>query len=323
MAMVRDESSTAGALAAARGHFERREAFLVNAFERRFQGMLREAWRERSWHVIAATMGSGKSFGIGDLVEQSGAFKAEDGRTRLPILTACAPTNQGPESKLLMALAARFGVVPRMTSAQLRTWLVGEMARSRVEMIVIDDAHELALPHLMLLKELTDVLEQPPYGRKVALCLVCATARGEIELRNTFEQQAGLLWQQFRRRLDEERPYCLILGHTAEELPQILEGFEELYRPQLPALDLFRWSDAIYRYLTSPLIDREGRGRVTMQNVTRFVTISLRAAHALGHADVGPEVLQQTANVMMLKGNTVIDIDGEPLGARVDAVEVG
>jgi hypothetical protein len=41
--------------------------FLETAFELRFQGLLRQAWRERSWHVIAALPGSGKSLGIADM----------------------------------------------------------------------------------------------------------------------------------------------------------------------------------------------------------------------------------------------------------------
>lgn len=47
--------------------------FLETAFERRFQGWLKNAWHHRSWHVIAAVPGSGKSLGIHDLVLRSGA----------------------------------------------------------------------------------------------------------------------------------------------------------------------------------------------------------------------------------------------------------
>src|SRR5207244_4384283 len=76
---------------------------------RRFQGVLRAAQRERSWHVVAAP-GSGKSYGISDLVGASGACKEATGQTRLPILAVRAPKNLPRESALAAALTASFGV---------------------------------------------------------------------------------------------------------------------------------------------------------------------------------------------------------------------
>src|SRR5258707_11457247 len=55
--------------------FAPQKVFLETAFEQRFQGLLRHAWHNRSWHVIAALPGSGKSLGIQDLVLGSGARK--------------------------------------------------------------------------------------------------------------------------------------------------------------------------------------------------------------------------------------------------------
>ena len=46
--------------------------FIETAFESRFQGLLRAAQQNRSWHIIAAVPGSGKSLGIADLVTQRG-----------------------------------------------------------------------------------------------------------------------------------------------------------------------------------------------------------------------------------------------------------
>ncbi len=42
------------------------DGFIETPFERRFQGLLRQAWLQRSWHVIVAEPGSGKTMGIGD-----------------------------------------------------------------------------------------------------------------------------------------------------------------------------------------------------------------------------------------------------------------
>jgi hypothetical protein len=43
------------------------EGFIETPFEQRFQGLLRQAWRFRRWHVIVAKPGSGKTMGIRDL----------------------------------------------------------------------------------------------------------------------------------------------------------------------------------------------------------------------------------------------------------------
>lgn len=160
--------------------------FLETAFERRFQKILRQAWQDRSWHIIAAVPGSGKSWGIGDLVLSSGAYKAATGITRLPILAIRAPSNSARDSALATTLAAAFGSIPKMNGTALRIWLVQEMARDEVECIIIDDAHELALPHLALLKELTDKLAAPPFSDRWAfawwLQRVATSSRSEQRL---------------------------------------------------------------------------------------------------------------------------------------------
>src|SRR5260370_17838690 len=84
------------------------QEFLETAFERRFQGLLRQAWRERSWHVIAAVPGSGKSLGISDLVLGSGAYKDTNGITRLPILAIPAPKNAARDQAFALSLSLTF-----------------------------------------------------------------------------------------------------------------------------------------------------------------------------------------------------------------------
>jgi hypothetical protein len=107
--------------------------FLETPFERRFQGYLREAWQNRSWHIIAALPGSGKSWGISDLVLHSGACKEATGRTHLPVLAVRAPANSARESALVAILSNAFGVLPKMNETTRRVWLVQEMARDGVE----------------------------------------------------------------------------------------------------------------------------------------------------------------------------------------------
>ena len=47
----------------------RKDIFIETAFERRFQAMLRYAWHKRSWHVIVADPGAGKTMGIRELMQ--------------------------------------------------------------------------------------------------------------------------------------------------------------------------------------------------------------------------------------------------------------
>jgi hypothetical protein len=291
--------------------FVRHHEFLETAFERRFQRLLQQAWSERSWHVLAAVPGSGKSLGISDFCLRSGASKETNGTTRLPILAIRAPKNAAREQALGLALSAAFGVVPSMPWALRRSWLVQILASCGVECLIIDDAQDLKLTHLALLKELTDNLAAPPYQRQVGLCLVAAHTGRVIPFKETF---AGpdVLWRQFRRRMDTEHPYCVVLGHTEEEIRPILTTFEELYRSQLPDLHLRRWSKAIFTWLSNPILDPDGSGRVTMDHLTRLVISALRRAYQQGADDVNATILGEAAEMMVLHRDEVIQIDGTP-----------
>ena len=189
-----------------------------------------------------------------------------------------------------------------------RAWLVKAMARAQVECIIIDDAQDLALPHLAFLKELTDDLAALPYQRQVGLCLVAATIGDLVPFKETF---AGpeMLWRQFRRRMDAERPYCVILGQTEEEVRHILTTFEEIYRDQFPDLRLRRWTKPIFTWLTHPTLDPDATGRVTMDALTRFVVGALRRAYAQEATDVNETMLEATAELMILRREEVVAID--------------
>ena len=69
----------------------RQDMFIETAFERRFQAMLRSAWHQRSWHVIVADPGSGKTMGIRDMVRTAGSPA---------ILAVTAPKNDESEQAL-------------------------------------------------------------------------------------------------------------------------------------------------------------------------------------------------------------------------------
>ncbi len=288
-----------------------RDDFLETAFELRFQGVLRQAWQEHTWHVIAALPGSGKSLGIADLTHQSHAYKASPGATHLPVLAIRAPKNGGTDLALGTAFCTIFGIVPAMPWYVRRAWLVQAMAEARVECIIIDDAQDLNLAHLAFLKELTDNLAAPPYERIVSLCLVTAHSGKVIPLKEIFSRP-DILWRQFRRRLDTERPFCVVSGHTEEEVHSILGAFETLYREQLPHLHLLRWTKPIFSWLTHATLDPDGTGRVTMDHLSRLMTAALRRSYEQGASDVDAATLTRVAELMILRRDEIVEIADKP-----------
>jgi len=311
------DSITAGALPP----FVVRDDFLETAFELRFQGLLRQAWQERTWHVIAALPGSGKSLGIADLTHQSTACKVSSGTTHLPLLAIRAPKNGGTDLALGTAFCTIFGIVPAMPWYVRRAWLVQAMAEAKVECIIIDDAQDLNLAHLAFLKELTDNLAAPPHERVVSLCLVTAHSGKVIPLKEIFSRP-DILWRQFRRRLSTERPFCVVAGHTEEEVRSILEAFETLYREQLPDLHLLRWTRPIFSWLTHATLDPDGTGRVTMDHLSRLVTAALRRSYEQGASDVDALTLTQTAELMILRRDAIVEIAGTPNAPDFSVQEV-
>ncbi len=269
---------------AARPPFVLQRRFLETPFERRFKG-------------------------IADFFHQSGAYKDTTGITRLPILAIRAPKNATREQALGMVLSAAFGIIPSMPWAQRRIWLVHILASTGVECIIIDDAQDLHLSHLALLKELTDNLAAPPYERRVGLCLVAAHSGNVMPLKETFARP-DVLWKQFRHRMALINPYCIVSGHTEEEVRHILLTFEELYRSQLPALQLPRWTKTIFSWLIHPILDPDGTKRVTMDHLSRLVTATLRRAYERGATAIDAATLQAVAELMILRRDEIVHIDG-------------
>ena len=285
--------------------------FILTPFEKRFQGILRNARVNRSWHIIAAVPGSGKSLGIHDFLKRSGAYKAVNGKTHLPVLAIRAPGDGATEQALGQALLNAFGVVPTMPWYARRSWLIQEMARDRVECIIADDAQDLSRHHLAFLKKLTDDLAAPPYEHLVGLCLVVAHSGGVAPFKEVFSRPE-MLWRQFRRRLDTEQPICTVLGHTADDVRLVLTAFEDLYRNQLPDLRLRLWADSIFTWLTHPILDPDATGRVTMDHLARLVTGSLRRTYERGATNLDVATLTEVAEMMILKRDEIVPVDGFP-----------
>jgi hypothetical protein len=309
------ENNTSGS---SRPPFVIQRAYIETPFERRFQSFLWHAWKERSWHIISAVPGSGKSFGINELVRQSGAYKERTGVTYLPVLAIRSPKNNAREQALGVTLSAAFGITPSMPWNVRRTWLVQEMASAQVECIIVDDAHDLNRFTLSFLKELTDNLAASPYKRLVGLGLVTAHGGDIIPLKEIIKQPDEI-WRQFYRRMDREHPFCIVDGHTQDEIVEILPNFEELYRSQLPDLRLRRWAPYIYEQLTNPILDLDSSRRVTMDNLTKFVTSAVQRAYNRREADVNGQILKETAEQMIQHRDDLFHIDGSSDISHIDS----
>src|SRR5260221_7910993 len=117
------------------------------AFEKRFQAMLRSAWHKRSWHVIVADPGSGKTMGIRDMIKTAG------GRS---ILAVTSPKNNDDEQALGDQFFTALGLPLRGHWRTRKPKLMGHLHQYGTQCLIVDDAHDLSLEHLMFIKQITD-----------------------------------------------------------------------------------------------------------------------------------------------------------------------
>ena len=182
------------------------DGFIETPFERRFQGLLRQAWRAHRWHVIVAEPGSGKTMGIGDLRDEASRQAGTIGGRRYPVLAVTAPKNDPREAALGNFLLTALGLGARGRWSERKYLLFELLVQYGVECLIIDDAHDLSMPHLIFLKELTDQLQLAfPSQTPLGLCLVAAGRGAAIPLKDVFDQPETM-WMQFRRRLDHLHP---------------------------------------------------------------------------------------------------------------------
>src|SRR5205807_8255235 len=120
------------------------------------------------------------------------------------------------------------------------------------ECLIVDDAHDLSLPHLMLLKDVTDQ-GRLSYDHPLGLCLVAAGRGNAIPLKVTLDQPEPT-WLQWRRRLDSLQPFCRIASHTSEEVRDILATLEQVYPPLLPQPNVRQSPKSISARLTLPAL---------------------------------------------------------------------
>jgi hypothetical protein len=284
------------------------DGFIETGFEQRFQGLLRQAWRQRSWHVIVAEPGSGKSMGIRDLVATSTRSRGTMGGRSYPVLAVTAPKNDPKEQALGNYLMLAMDLSTRGRWSERKYTLLYLLQNYGVECLIIDDAHDLSMQHLILLKELTDQLRLPPYDHALGLCLVAAGRGAAVPLKDIFDKPETM-WMQFRRRLDRVQPYCRIASHTQEEVRDILGALERIYQPYFPALNLQQWTTAMSTWLTHPLLDPQNSGRVNMDNLMKLVTTTLEWTYVQGGTDVTAQTLEAAVQLLTLQRDSIHVID--------------
>ncbi len=286
------------------------DGFIETPFEGRFQGLLRQAWHKRSWHVIVAEPGSGKTMGICDLRDEASRQAGTIGGRRYPVLAVTAPKNDPKEAALGNFLLTALGLGAWGRWGERKYLLFELLIQYGVECLVIDDAHDLSMPHLIFLKELTDQLQLSFPSRTLGLCLVAAGRGAAIPLKDVFDQPETM-WMQFRRRLDRVHPYCRIASHTEAEVRDILLALERIYRPSFPALNLQQWTGSIYTWLTHPLLDPQKSGRVIMDHLMKLITTTLECSYAQGEKDISPKHLEDAAEQLTLRCDVIHIIDAK------------
>lgn len=220
-----------------------------------------------------------------------------------------APKNDPKEQALDTYLFTALGLPLRGRWSERKYRLMEVLVQFGVQCLIIDDAHDLSLQHLIFLKELTDQGCLPRYDHPLGLCLVTAGRGATTSLKDVFDQPETM-WPQFRRRLGRLHPLCRIAGHSSEEVREVLAALETVYREPFSQLNLRQWSGAIYTWLTHPLLDPTRSGRVVMDYVMKFVTTASEWSYAAGETDVRAETLQAAAELLTLRRDVIRMVDG-------------
>lgn len=197
---------------------------------------------------------------------------------------------------------------------------MGHFHQYGTECLIVDDAHDLSMPHLMFLKEVTDQ-GQLQYNHPLGLCLVAAGRGNTIPLKVTLDQPEPT-WLQWRRRLDALQPFCRIANHTSEEVRDILATLEQVYQPLLPQLNLRQWTSSIYTWLTHPVLDPTRSGCVTMDNLMKLVVAALEWSYEAKAPDVEAKWLERAAELLVLRHDTLWVIDGTSPLVEADQARV-
>jgi hypothetical protein len=249
---------------------------------------------------------------------------ADDKRRRVvPVLATRVSLGMRSADRLMVALATGLGAVPNLRSYRFRDWLVGAIADAGVRMIVIDDAHELTVAQLSYLRELTDHLGSR--GHRVGLVLLAASHGSDPRGGNPWKliEGKGLVAEQFRRRLNGPDPVVYVAGLTKREVGSVLKTWETLYREWFPDLQLTKWAESLFGWLTDTR-NAGDTGRVRMRYLAEAVNGTLALAWAEGRIGLRPDGMDLYETVVRLttRGFTyaVLDIELQAAAGATQAV---
>lgn len=134
------------------------------------------------------------------------------------ILAVTAPKNNEDEQALGDQLFAALGLKLTGRWRTRKPNIMGHLHQFGTKLLIVDDAHDLSLEHLMFIKEITDQ-GRLQYDHPLGLCLVAAGRGNTIPLKEIFDQPETM-WLQFRRRLDKLEPYCRISVSESANPPE-------------------------------------------------------------------------------------------------------
>lgn len=241
--------------------------FILTPFAERFEEVINNARCNKQWGVVGAYARNGKTWCLRDLQKNSGAYKQYDGKTFIPVIAVRSPESKH-SADLLYAISSSIGMLHLSNSSALKRWLLDNIPRLGVQQIIIDDAHELNMNHFKFIKWLTDSLELER-GHYLSIVLTSIIEGNGISALNKIKQYCGEGWMQ----QIYERFYFAdtIFGLNPEEVYQVLDAMEDIYRPFLPEIQLKQFAGNIFGWLTSTSIDVRGTRRVSMQNLSKLI----------------------------------------------------
>lgn len=280
--------------------------FILTPFAERFEGSLFKARRLKQWCIIGAYSRNGKSWCLRDISFNSGALKAYNGETHIPVIAVRSPIRKGGNNDLLFAISSAIGQFPKMNSVILERWMIENIPKMGVEQIIIDDAHELNQNHYKFIKWLTDSLELE-MGYKLSIALVSIIDGNRISAHSKIKQYCGEGWMQ---QLYERFHYFdVIPGLNPEEVLQVLYALEDIYRVFLPKIDIAKYANNIYAWLTSSNFDVHYSNRVAMHHLSKLVYESVRTAYLDNSLDDIPgDLLKHVYKYKLLEADKVYDL---------------
>ena len=294
--------------------FRWRNRYIPTGFSARLLPLLEYALETSSWLVVCARSGDGKSTTLRHFQSQHPFRRDADGVLRGDVIATRVPVGRGSADALLVALAEQLGAIPNLRLARLRQAVVSSIARAGIRLIVIDDAHELTLPQLNYLRELTDMLKdlRRDTGAEVGLILLAVadtTDPGEQPLWRLIAR-SRLATEQFNNRLDGTSPLVMVESLSRDEVGRVLATYQRLYADLFPSLRLTPWTQLVFDWLTDRRIETAKTGRVRMRSVRRLLEAVLAEAWAreLPGLDAEGRMLYDAAVRLAVRGTAYTSV---------------